>query len=89
MVVCVGYVEFTSLIRCDAVSFGWRGRCASFVCCRGSVFLHIACGAFSGGAVGWQVRVLRVGILMFVYLQFWLDAGVFDCGNGSAGGLPI
>ena len=52
VVVCAGYVEFASLIRCDAVSFGWRGRCASFVCCRGNVFLHIACGAFSGGAVG-------------------------------------
>jgi hypothetical protein len=35
------------------------------------------------------VRVLRVGILMFVYFQFWLDAGVFDCGNDSVGGLLI
>ena len=50
--VFVGYVEFAPLTRRDVVSFGWRGRCASFVCCRGNVFLHIACGAFSGGAVG-------------------------------------
>ena len=33
------------------------------------------------------MRVLRVEILMFVCFRFWLDAGVFDCGNGSVGGL--
>jgi hypothetical protein len=47
VVVCVGYVEFVSLVRCDAVSFGWRGRCAA----GGSVFLYVACVAVGGVAV--------------------------------------
>jgi hypothetical protein len=50
--VFVGYVEFATLNRRDAVSFGWRGRCASFVCCGDNMFLHIACEAVSGGVAG-------------------------------------
>ena len=87
--VIVGYVEDTPLNRSHAVSFGWRGRCASFVCCGYNMFLHVACEAVSGGVVGCHVRVLRVGILLFVYFRFWLDAGVFNCGNDSVRGLLI
>ncbi len=45
--VCAGYVEFASLVWCDAVLFGWRGRCAA----GGSVFLYVACVAVGGIAV--------------------------------------
>ncbi len=50
--VFVGYVDFAPPNRRDAVSFCWRWRCASVVCCGDNMFLHIACEAVSGGVVG-------------------------------------
>ena len=47
VVVCVGYVEFASLVRCDVVSFGWRGRCVA----GGSVFLYVGWVVVGGVAV--------------------------------------
>jgi hypothetical protein len=47
VVVCVGYVEFVSLVQCAAVSFGWRGRCVA----GGGVFLYVGWVVVGGVAV--------------------------------------
>jgi len=47
VVVCVGYVEFVSLVQCAAVSFGWRG---GFVA-GGGVFLYVGWVVVGGVAV--------------------------------------
>ncbi len=50
--VFVRYVDFVPPNRRDAVSFCWRGRRASVVCCGHNMFLYIACKAVNGGVVG-------------------------------------
>ncbi len=43
--------------------FCGRRKCALVDCCRDDMFLPIACGSLTGGAVGWRVRVLRGGLV--------------------------
>ncbi len=85
----VGYVVFAPPHRRDVVCLCGRRKYALVECSRDDLFLPIACGALSGGVVGWLVRVLRGGILLFVYFRLWLNAGVFICGNSCDGRLLI
>ena len=50
--VFVGYVVCAPPNRRDDVSVCWRRNRALVVCCMNVLFLHIACGAVSGGVVG-------------------------------------
>ncbi len=85
----VGYVVFAPPNRRDAVCFCGRRKCALVECYRDDLFMLVACGALTGGVVGWRVRILRGRILLFVYFRLWLNAGVFSCGNSCDGWLLI